>query len=193
MGRPREFDRDRAVQQAMELFWRRGYEATSVQELGSAMGLNPGSLYNAFGDKHSLFLEALQCYQNREYTAACDNFRRWGTGRVAIERFFVFVVDYDLADTDRKGCLMVNSAAELADHDLDVKARVLASRTQMATLFHTAIVQGQQVGEIASLRSATELAEFLVNALFGLRITVKVQHDREVLLAIVAATLRALD
>jgi TetR/AcrR family transcriptional repressor of nem operon len=193
MGRPREFDRDRAIQQAMGVFWQRGYEAASVQELGAAMKLNPGSLYNSFGDKHSLFLEALQCYQQQEFETACTNFPRWGTGRVAIERFFTFVIDQDLADPDHKGCFMVNAAAELADHDPEVKARVLASRANMAELLHSAIIQGQQLGEIAADRPARELAEFLVNVLFGLRITVKVQHDRRVLLAIVSATLRALD
>ncbi len=192
MPRPREFDRDKAVQQAMELFWRQGYEAASVQALGAAMGLNPGSLYNAFTDKHTLFLEALRCYQEREYRLACELFTGPETGRAAIARFFALVVEQDSADPDHKGCLMVNSAAELADRDPEVRARVAASRDQMTALFHDAILQARRAGEIAADRDPETLAAFLVNSLFGLRLTAKVQPDRAALLAIVDTTLAAL-
>jgi TetR/AcrR family transcriptional repressor of nem operon len=192
MPRPREFDREKAVQQAMELFWRQGYEATSVQALGAAMGLNPGSLYNAFTDKHTLFLEALRCYQEREYQVACDLFGGPATGRAAIARFFAMVAEHDSADPDAKGCLMVNSAAELADRDPEVRARVAASRAQMMLLFRDAIVEGQRAGEIAAERDPAALAAFLVNCLFGLRLTAKVQPDRAALQALVDTTLAAL-
>jgi TetR/AcrR family transcriptional repressor of nem operon len=192
MARPREFDREKAVQQAMELFWRQGYEAASVQALGAAMGLNPGSLYNAFTDKHTLFLEALRCYQEREYTLACDLFAGPATGRAAIARFFSLVVEQDSTNPDHKGCLMVNSAAELADRDPEVRARVAASRAQMTALFRDVILQAQHAGEIAAGRDPDTLAAFLVNCLFGLRLTAKVQPDRAALLAIVDATLAAL-
>lgn len=192
MPRPREFDRDKAVQQAMELFWRQGYEAASVQALGAAMGLNPGSLYNAFTDKHTLFLEALRCYQVREHRLACDLFTGLETGRAAIARFFRLVVEQDSNDPDRKGCLMVNSAAELADRDPAVRAQVAASRAQMAALFRGAILQAQQAGEIDAERDPDALAAFLVNSLFGLRLTAKVQPDQATLLTIVDTTLAAL-
>jgi TetR/AcrR family transcriptional repressor of nem operon len=192
MPRPREFDREKALQQAMELFWRQGYEAASVQSLGAAMGLNPGSLYNAFADKHSLFLEALRCYQEREYRLACDLFAGPETGRAAIARFFRLVIEQDSADPDHKGCLMVNSAAELADRDPEVRARAAASRAQMAALFRDAILQAQGDGEIAAKRDADSLAAFLVNSLFGLRLTAKVQPDRAMLQAIVDTTITAL-
>lgn len=193
MARPREFDRDKAVQKAMELFWRRGYEATSVQELGHSLGLNPGSLYNSFKDKHSLFLEALQCYQEREYQVACSLFDTPTAGRAALERFFVLVVEHDSADPDHKGCLMVNAAAELADHDPEVRARAAASRVQMIGLFRGAIIAGQRAGEIDANRDPDALAAFLVNSLFGLRLTAKLEPDRAILLTIARATLHALD
>ena len=192
MPRPREFDRDKAVQQAMELFWRQGYEATSVQALGAAMGLNPGSLYNSFADKHSLFLEALRCYQEREYALACTQLGGSETGLAAIERFFRLVVEHDSADPTHKGCLMVNTAAELADRDPAVLARVAESRAQMAALFRAAIVHAQHAGAIPPERDPDALAAFLVNSLFGLRLTAKVQPDRVTLQAIADTTLQAL-
>ncbi|GAB4128482.1 MAG: TetR/AcrR family transcriptional regulator [Roseiflexaceae bacterium] len=192
MARPRAFDRSKAVQQAMDVFWQQGYEAASVQVLGAAMGLNPGSLYNAFTDKHTLFVEALRCYQDREYQVACDLFAGPVTGYAAIRRFFLFVVDHDSRDPSHKGCLMVNTAAELADRDPQVQGLVAASRAQMVALFRAAIVQAQQAGEIAAERDPETLAAFLVNSLFGLRLTAKILHDRPSLLAIVDATLAAL-
>lgn len=193
MARPREFDREKAVQQAMEVFWRQGYEATSVQALGAAMGLNPGSLYNAFTDKHTLFLEALRCYQEREHGFACTLFTGPETGRAALVRFFTLVVEHDSADPHHKGCLMVNAAAELADRDPTVQAQVADGRAQMAALFRAAILQAQQAGEVAPERDPDALAAFLVNSLFGLRITAKIVSDKAALLGIVDTTLAALD
>lgn len=192
MPRPREFDRAKAVQQAMELFWLQGYEATSVQALGASMGLNPGSLYNTFTDKHSLFLEALSCYQEREYRLACELFAEPLTGLAAIARFFTLVVEQDLADPAHKGCLMVNAAAELADRDAAVRERVATSRAQMAALFGGALLQARQAGEVAAGHDLDALAAFLVNSLFGLRLTAKVQPDRALLEAIVATTVAAI-
>lgn len=192
MPRPREFDRDRAVQRAMELFWRQGYEATSVQELGAYLGLNPGSLYNTFKDKHTLFLEALGCYQEREHAAACAHFNATASGRAAIEQFLTAVVDIDVNDPDRKGCLMVNSATELADRDPAVRARVVASCDQMTALLRAAVVEGQRAGEIDAHSDPDALAAFLMNGLFGLRVAAKMQPDRMVLLAVVATIMRAL-
>lgn len=191
MPRPREFNRERAVQRAMELFWRQGYEATSVHDLGTYLGLNPGSLYNTFKDKHSLFLEALECYQQSEHAVACAFFQEPLSGRAAIERFLHVVVDHDADDPDHKGCLMVNAAAELADRDPTVRARVAESRAQMTALFRAAVVQAQRDAEIGPQRDPDALAAFLVNSLFGLRVTAKVQPDRAALRAIVATIMQA--
>jgi TetR/AcrR family transcriptional regulator, transcriptional repressor for nem operon len=185
MARPREFDRTKALERAMELFWKQGYEATSIHDLGMHLGLQPGSLYNAFKDKHSLFLEALGCYNEREHEVACRFFAEPYRGLEAIRRFFLFVVESDLSDPDYKGCFMVNAAAELASHDTEVRTKVEQSRSQMTTLFRQALVQAQQGGEISPDSKIDTLALFLTNSLFGLRVTAKVVRERSALLAIV--------
>jgi len=193
MARPREFDRNKVLRKAMDLFWKQGYEATSVQDLGDHLGLKPGSLYNTFKDKHSLFLEALDCYQTIEAEQACKLLRGPEGGIAAIRQLFTGITESDLHDPDRKGCMMVNAAAELAAHDPEVRARVAASRAVLATVFREAIIQAQQAGDIPASRDPDGLATYLVNSLFGLRITAKVTNDRSVLMNIVDTTLRALN
>lgn len=192
MARPRLFDRTKAVQQAMELFWRQGYEATSVQELGAALGLQPGSLYNTFKDKRSLFLETLDCYTDSERSTACQMLTTKSAKLAAIRAFFTAVIETDLQDADYKGCFMINSAAELASRDPDVRARVEASRSYMTSLFAAVLAESQQAGEISRSINTQEAALFLVNTLFGLRMTAKVLHDRQALAAIVDTALRTL-
>lgn len=192
MPRPRLFDRDKALRQAMELFWRQGYEATSVQDLGTKLGLQPGSLYNTFKDKHSLFLEALDCYADSERVTACQILANQGADIDTIRAFFMAIVEADLEDYDHKGCFMVNSAAELASRDPEVRVRVEASRSYMVELFRAIVAKEQSRGQLSTQTDPHETALFLVNTLFGLRMTAKVLHDRDALSAIVNTTLRAL-
>jgi len=193
MARPREFDRDNTLRKAMCLFWRQGYAATSVQELGAALGLKPGSLYNAFHDKHCLYLEALDCYQQQEQTQIAVLLDGCQPAREAVRQLFLAVVERDLDDPDHKGCMMVNAAAERALHDPAVRARVAESRAALEQIFHDALLQAQQDGELAADKNPSAIAAFLVNSLFGLRITSKVLHEREALLKIVETTLQVLD
>ncbi|GAB4203972.1 MAG: TetR/AcrR family transcriptional regulator [Roseiflexaceae bacterium] len=193
MARPRTFDRSRALRKAMRLFWRKGYSATSVHDLGAELGLKPGSLYNAFQDKHSLFLEALDCYQADEGGPSCQLLEGPSGTRAQIRQIFEAVVELDLADPERKGCLMVNTAVELAPHDPVVRERVAAAREQMLRAVRIAVVRGQQAGEIGAHHDPDALAAFLVNTLHGLRLTAKMTADRAALMAIVDVTMRALD
>ena len=193
MARPREFDRDRALDKATHLFWKQGYEATSVQDLREHLGLHPGSLYNTFRDKHSLFLEALDRYEATEGERTCQLLGAADAGRTAIRQLFLLVVEADANDPDRKGCLMVNSAVELAAHDPDVRRRAEASRERLVQLFRQAILQGQRRGEINARHDADALAQFLTNSRFGLRLTAKLVGEKATLLQVVETTLRALD
>ncbi len=193
MARPRTFDRSRALRKAMRLFWRKGYGATSVQELGEELGLKPGSLYNTFQDKHSLFLEALDCYQIDEGAVPCELLAGPGGARAQIRRILEATVEADLADPERKGCLMVNSVVELVPHDPAVYERVAAARAQMLRAVRAAVVRGQQAGEIGVRHDPEALAVFLVNTLQGLRLTAKMTADRAELMAVVDVTMRALD
>ena len=193
MARPREFDRERVLRKAMHLFWKQGYEATSVHDLGQYLDLRPGSLYNTFHDKRTLFLETLEHYDSLESERVCQLLLAPDAGKAAIEHLFYQTVEADANDTERKGCFMVNSAAELATRDPDVRDKVAASRSRLEQALREAIVHGQDCGDINGRHNPHTLAAFLVNALFGLRLTAKVVPDRDVLMRIVAQTLDALN
>jgi TetR/AcrR family transcriptional regulator, transcriptional repressor for nem operon len=192
MARPREFDRSKTVEKAMRLFWKQGYEATSVQELVDCLGLKPGSLYNAFGDKHSLYLEALDCYQDREREQMCMLLDAPESPRAALRELFLAVVATDVDDPDHKGCMLVNAAAELAVQDAEVRERMAVSRAWMETRFQAVLARAQELGEVDPAKDPAALAAFLVNSLFGLRVTAKVLNDRAALMRIVDVTLGAL-
>ncbi len=193
MARPREFDHDRVVDRAVEVFWRKGFEATSIRDLVEATGLNRGSLYNTFGDKAGLFEAALERYMAgatpQHVVAAAET----GPPRQVIEEFFARLVEFGASDTDRRGCLMTNTAAEMAARDKDVAARVAAAFQGLEDALFRLIQRGQETGEIAPWRDPRALARFLVAAAQGLRITAKVNRNGAALENIAEIALASLD
>ncbi len=194
MARPQEFDRQEVIAKAMDVFWRNGFEATSIQNLVDATKLNRGSLYNAFGDKAGLFAAVMEAYAAAEpaggLVRALDD---GGPARSAIETFFAALVERGSTDRERRGCLIVNTAAELVSRDPRVAQWMeTAARRQEETL--TALVErGQTAGEIAPWRDAKALGRFLFAAAQGLIVTGKVDPDPAVLEDIACVALSLLD
>jgi TetR/AcrR family transcriptional regulator, transcriptional repressor for nem operon len=114
MPRPREFHEASALKAALECFWRRGYEATSLRDLTGAMGLTAPSIYNAFGDKQELFGRALDQYLEHTTRERLRRLHEELAPKEAIRRFFAEIVDHSINDRQRKGCFLVNSALEVA-------------------------------------------------------------------------------
>ena len=193
MARPREFDRDQVVDRAVEVFWRNGFEATSIRDLVEATGLNRGSLYNTFGDKAGLFDAALERYMAgappQHIVAAADT----GPPRQVIGEFFARLVELGASDTERRGCLMTNTAAELAARDEGVRARLAASMQGLEEALFRLIRRGQETGEIAPWRDPRALARFLVASAQGLLIIGKVNRNRAALEHIAEIALSNLD
>lgn len=191
MARPKEFDRTKALDKAMHLFWQQGYEKTSMDDLCKTMGINRGSLYGTFGSKHSLFIEALQRYKElgtAEYNESDDLI----SGIAAIQNMFAEIVDASVIDSNRSGCLIANTIAELASRNAEIGAICNDNRVDYETMIHQFLVHAEQTGEISSGRDLTQLARFLVNTIYGLRITAKTTNDREILEDIVTASLSVL-
>ena len=114
MARHKEFDRDEALQKAMEVFWARGYEAASMQNLVEHMGINRQSLYDTFGDKHSLYLQALDRYQETESRKLFALLSRPRSVKKAFKELFTGVIEGSLCDKEHRGCLMNNAMSELS-------------------------------------------------------------------------------
>jgi TetR/AcrR family transcriptional repressor of nem operon len=179
MARPREFDEATALDAAMEHFWLHGYQSTSVRELAAAMGITAASLYNAFGDKRTLFKLALARYIETGIEGRVIR-ERQSTIR-AIDVFFKDIVNHSLNDNNRKGCLLVNSALELGDDDTELKGVVSDVFGEIEGFFKRAIAGGQEQGEISTGLPATELARLLLGALLGIRVLARVRPNRALL------------
>ncbi|MCB0197942.1 MAG: TetR/AcrR family transcriptional regulator [Anaerolineae bacterium] len=189
MARPREFDENTVLDKAMDLFWHKGYEATSIQELIATMGISRGSLYDSFGDKHALFVAVLKRYRQRSHDRFLQTLSQPGPVKVAIADMFYYVVNEALADAKRRGCLMTNSTIELSPHDAEIAEVVQFNQQWVQEALYDALRRGQEQGEIAADTDIRALAQFLFNSLQGLRVVSKTTADRQALENIVSMTL----
>src|SRR5688500_17939605 len=170
MARPKQFDPDEAMQEALEAFWERGYSATSVQDLLEEMGLNRGSLYGTFGDKKQLFLAALDKY----YEQRVDGFRSLleepASARQAIRDLLEHVANDCRGDGGQRGCLAAKAAMELAPRDKDVAAWLKRFHRRNVAMVAKAIERGQKEGEISKRLDPEGTARFVLNNIAGLRL-----------------------
>lgn len=192
MARPKEFDIDAALEKAMELFWLQGYESTSLPDLVRHMGIGRQSLYDTFGDKHRLFLRALDRYSEVLITGALSTLEEPDAGAGAISRFLEALVAYQTGKPTRTACLMVNSTIELAVNDPEVARRSAAHRRRLVSAFRHALANSTANGEISSSLPIDALAQHLTATVFGMIVAAKGGADAEALrqmaqVAIVAA------
>jgi TetR/AcrR family transcriptional repressor of nem operon len=192
MARPKQFDPEIAVDRAMQVFWRKGYAATTPQDLVDALGIGKGSLYNAFGSKHALFERALVRYRDSQAVLLTGMLEEPGTVRERVRRVLRFLAEMDLSDPDRRGCMAVNAAAELAGSD-EVAAelvRRMLDRTEGA--FRTLVEEGQRSGEIAPGRDAAALGSLLLSTVVGLRLLARVAEGPDRLDRVIDAVVDSL-
>jgi TetR/AcrR family transcriptional repressor of nem operon len=192
MGRPKQFDPDAAIDTAMDVFWRKGYAGTTPADLTEALGIGKGSLYNAFGSKHALFEQALRRYRDGQEAAMVEFLGGAEPVKDRVRNALRTLATMDLADPDRRGCLAVNTAAELGDTDeiaADLVRRML-DRTEQA--FRDVIDEGQRSGEIEPGRDPAELASLLLNTVVGMRLLARVSTGPERLDRVIDAAVDAL-
>src|SRR5271165_664784 len=192
MARPREFDEEVVLDAAIQCFWSRGYETTSVKDLIAKTGLTAASLYNAYGDKRSLFRMALDHYVE---DSIGERIRRCETlaPREAIGAFFDEVVRRSVNDRDHKGCLLVNSALEVAPHDPEFQKIVAGVLDRIERFFLACIKKGQADGTIARSMPGGILARHLLGVLVGVRVLARARPERALLEGVVAPALAWLD
>lgn len=176
----------------MEAFWANGYEATSVQDLVDQMGIQRFSLYNTFGNKHQLFLAALDRYHKRVVGELLAAVNKSEEGVPAIRRFFEGFVELYTSRPSSQGCLMVNSALELLPNDRAARDRVVTNFERMEKALHRALVRAQKREELRSRHSLRRLARFLVGSAQGLGVLAKSFPSRKALEGFVDVALSAL-
>ncbi|MFZ3568206.1 TetR/AcrR family transcriptional regulator [Streptomyces sp. BH097] len=178
MARTKEFDPDAALQSALELFWLRGYEATSMADLVAHLGIGRASIYATFGNKHELYLKALDRYSETHNSGLLHELSQPGPALPAVRALVRrFAAEAGSPDQRMKGCLVTNTAAELGAHDAAAARRVEASWEHIETLLHSALVRARAEGELPADRDPRALARMLLVLMQGLRVAGKASDD----------------
>ncbi|MBF4487254.1 TetR/AcrR family transcriptional regulator [Flavobacterium sp. CSZ] len=193
MARTKEFNEDQALDKAIEIFWHKGYNGTSAQDLVTHLGLSRSSLYDTFGDKQKLFAQSLQRYQKNAQNQIVELFDQSENIKETLHDIFKQAVIESLEDRITKGCFMVNSSVELAMHDEEI-AKIVKNNSQiMEEVFTTAIQKGQDSGHISKANSAKVLARFIFNNYSGIRVLARTgERDKQVYDDIIKAMLSIL-
>ena len=193
MARQKDFDQDEALQKAMEVFWSHGYEATSMQLLVEHMGINRQSLYDTFGDKHTLFLKALDRYHEVETRKLTAFMERPGSVKKAFRQLFGGVIEGSFTDGHQRGCLMNNAMSELASRCKATAEKTSRNMRSVEDAFYNALMRGKKDGELKDLREPRAIARFLYTNFQGLVLTAKATQDRKTLEDVVKVTLSVLN
>jgi TetR/AcrR family transcriptional repressor of nem operon len=193
MARPREFDVDAALDRALDLFWSKGYEATSLDDLCAATGLSRSSLYAAFGNKRDLLLKSVDRYVERRTPDLAAILAPPAPVREAFATLAHRFIEQIVAGVGRRGCFLGNCAAELPRSDRAALARVRDGLARTQSTFRAALVRAAACGDIPSNADVDALARFLTAGFQGLRLLGKVDPDRAALEDVAATMLRCLE
>ncbi|MFO7664620.1 MAG: TetR/AcrR family transcriptional regulator [Chloroflexota bacterium] len=193
MARTKAFDEAGALSQAMELFWRCGYEATSVRDLTGRLGISSSSLYTTFGDKREVFLSSLSRYRQIELEQVRELLESPLPVLSVLAHMFAQLIDQLLADEDRRGSFTLNAAVELGGRDAEVAAQLREHYEDIAELLTRRLAGGQQMNEITTRHPADELARFILNSMYSLGGVAKMIPDRNNMESIANLTLSVLE
>lgn len=192
MARTREFDEDQVLDAAMQLFWEKGYEATSLSDLTSRMGIQRPSIYSTFGDKKELFEAALRRYTMSRASDIRNRLQSHSSVKEAFSVFFADVVNEEYAVDLSKGCFCINTMVELAPHDERFEILTREHQMYLAVIFQETIERGIQSGELEVNTDAKSLAQALIVSLIGLTVMMKSRPQRSFVDNVIAATLTLL-
>lgn len=192
MGRPRGFNLETVVQEAMLVFWKRGFQATTVGDLCEVTGLLRGSLYAAVSDKRGLFLAALDRYAKEGLLRMAEELAAPGSPRDAIRNWLLGFARDLTQDAAMKGCFLTNTAIEMLPHDQEVADCVQRTFSQMRALLEGSILRAKAAHEIAPDVDAQIAATFLLGTFEGMGVLGKTGPTAEQMIAHVDFALRAL-
>ncbi|WP_259067872.1 TetR/AcrR family transcriptional regulator [Mucilaginibacter sp. X4EP1] len=193
MARSKDFDENEVLAKAIQIFWYKGYNGTSMQDLVDGLGISRSSLYDTYTDKHTLFVKALESYQNAGTAKIQEIITNSGSTKETIKQLLELSTGDLLEDKQHKGCFMVNAEVEVAPHDQQVNNMVCKNDQQMEDAFYQVIQRGKDSGEINNPQDARALARFIINTVKGMRVTAKSITDPSVFNDIIALTIAVLN
>ena len=189
----KSFDEDQAVGRAMTVFWQKGFESASIADLIEGTGITRGSLYNAFGDKEKLFIKALRKYDLENRHATLAEFRKIDDPRSSISTLFATIVTETTTDPAKKGCFIINTAAELTIHGEEVCQIVGNGLSELEAFFKHNIALGQARQEIAKDLDPESTAKALLGMIVAIRLLGRGTYDKTALSLIADQAMRLLD
>jgi TetR/AcrR family transcriptional repressor of nem operon len=193
LGRPAEYDKERSLNAALAVFWRKGYEATSLADLCEAMGMSKSTLYAVFGDKRQLFLSAIRAYSDDLLAELRKGYELSAAPLEFIEQILRSIAREAGPRGERRGCLVMNSATEFAQSDRDVARIVSQTLEELAAVFATALTRARRDGTIR-LGAPGSMALYLVSTIAGMKTMVKSgrsEHELHLLVDMVMGQLGA--
>lgn len=193
MPRPKEFNPDDAIEKAMQVFWHKGYEATSMEDLLTAMDLNRGSLYDTFGDKRQLFLKVLDRYCHGFVAEKFSLLDQPGPALPTLRRFIHGMIEGALADPQRRGCLIANTVMELSPHEKDIAGKVCKALKMGEDAFFKVLTRAKAQGELRADQDPRALARFLVTMMQGTIVMIKAGAPSDVVKQTAETALSILD
>ncbi|HEX3044913.1 MAG TPA: TetR/AcrR family transcriptional regulator [Bacillota bacterium] len=193
MARPKEFDRNTALLKAMQVFWAKGFEGASMSDLTETMGISRSSLYETFGDKEDLFLEALNFYMQDIDRRRMATFTRTGSVKQGMKDFLYGAVKFVLNEEQPGGCFLTNTATALGTLDPHFQEMIRRHLEKQEEEFYLLLEQGVKSGEISPEKNPRELARFFVGLIRGVTVVARIHKDRKLLEDIVNVGLKAMD
>lgn len=189
----RQFNQEKALDTAMQVFWSKGYAATSMQDLVDEMGINRGSLYATFGDKHELFMAALRMFDEQVRQQMLARLTAEHPPREAMRQLFITYLSKATLASGNRGCLLTNTALELAAHDPEAARVVARAQEEIEAFFRSRIEAASVAGDIVSTVPPGELARGLLATLLGLMVLIRSRPDPSLLQSVVDDAMRRLD
>lgn len=193
MGRTRTFDTDAVLDQIVDLFWQHGFEGVAIQDVCAATGLNPGSLYAAFGDKQGMFVQAMQRYIQSVSQQTIVRLHRQSSGMAGIRDYFAALLDAMVDGKRQWGCLVTNTVVAFATREPAVAEALRLHLTRLEAAFSGALERAKQAGEVDPAISTAAAAAFLVCTVQGLNVLARTRPGRSTLEQVCVHALRSLE
>jgi TetR/AcrR family transcriptional repressor of nem operon len=192
MSRPKEFDTDVALDQAMDLFWSKGFEATSMSALVEHLGLARQSVYDTFGDKHDIYMAALRRYCEQRLAWMLPLFRSERPVRAVLHEYLEKTIEWALQSEQMRGCMLINAAVGLSSDDEEARKLVADTWKTGGREMVAMLRRAQERGEIGAHQNPSALARFFASVMMGILVLSKTIRDRQALQDVADVALKIL-
>ncbi len=193
MPRVKLFDEKVVLEKAMNLFWKQGYAATSIQDLVTHLGINRASIYDTYGDKEKLFLRAFENYRKTNTEGITRFFESQDNVKMGFKKLFEMAIEESVSDKEKKGCFVVNTTTELIPGDEKIVKILEENRITFEALFLDYLKTGEAKGQIKKGKDLASIATLLFTLYNGLKVVLKVNPNKKELTNSVSQVLSLLD